>query len=185
MTLQLIDIVFFQTNENYGDSTANDLQIAILSAIIGALSAFLLSWIQTIRQESRRRKNIVSYALSELKMNREYSAHNIGRVGAFNPKEPLFNFILFKNKAIEIFIADDKFKINEVDKNELAHFIVVVEHVNSIIEEYKSNQNIGKTLINYCGGDSEEDSIEKNVNKIFPILNKYLKSSVLEKLFLI
>lgn len=136
----------------------------------GGLFVFLLEMIFRYFAEKRRKKNILSCVKAEMKFNQEFAKHNkecVERIQS-NSSET-YNLINYENTASRKFLQDEYIKTNKELSNAIMHFVVVVEHVNSIITEFKESHNNGSELIDYSTG-LNQDSIYKNSKKILQLL---------------
>ena len=133
------------------------------SAFIGGgLLVFALEMTFRYFVERIRKKNILSYVKAEMQFNQEFAKHNKGCVERIlNGSSKTNNLLNYENTASRKFLQDDYIKTNKELSNAIMDFVVVVEHVNSIITEFKESHNNGSELIDYSIG-LNQDSIYKN-----------------------
>lgn len=136
----------------------------------GGLFVFILEMIFRYFIERRRKKNILSSVKAEMQFNEEFAKHNKGCVERIqNGSSKTYNLINYENTASRKILQDEYIKTKEELSDSIMHFVVVVEHVNSIITEFKESHNNASELIDYSTG-LNQDSISKNSKEILQLL---------------
>ncbi|HWB64221.1 MAG TPA: hypothetical protein VG603_11965 [Chitinophagales bacterium] len=143
----------------------NTTWIVIAAALLSGLVVWLINFVWEVCKGKKRNKNILDYLGFEMQNNIEYAKHNVDCIEKYeNKTAEAVNFLVFENKAARDYMANEGKKENsELIKN-VAHFIVVVEHVNTILRDYERGLK-SPEIKDYCIGE-EKDSVEGNAKKI-------------------
>lgn len=144
----------------------------VVTLIPGLISGIGVYWVGILREnkaELLRVKNLKSGVSSEMKSNLEFAKHNVSVADRkINESANSLNLIFFKNAAAVNLLSYSNIEMDATSMEKLRHYIVVVEHVNSIATDYSQtlSPNIGKELIKYCSQDSEVASLPKVISNI-------------------
>lgn len=157
--------------------SAINIIVSALAIVFSGVLVYCLEKRRGNKREKERKRNLIKGLQSETQVNIEFAEHNVRMIQNHTATGTLaglqsLNLLSFKNACADEILGYANISLSGEQRKSIRHYIVVVEHVNSIIKDYLESKKPDGTLRvdkasdveRFCSTD--KDSLTKAINEI-------------------